>query len=67
MTNSRNYMFSPGDILLVGTDNRIHKAKLTTRIRSYGRNGHENPIKKYLYLSYRDGDTARQKYLGKLA
>ena len=67
MTNSRSYEFSPGDILVVGTDKRLHKAKLTTRERKRQELYGTIVTGKYLLLTYRDGDTVRQKYLGKLA
>ncbi len=67
MTNSRAYEFSPGDILVVGTDKRIHKAKLIKLKRITDQNNCTVSRREYLYLAYRDGKTVRQKYLGKLA
>lgn len=56
----------PGTILVVGEDKKLHQARITIRKRNCVDAYNVGRIRKYLYLSYRDGKTVRQKYLGKL-
>ena len=64
MTHSMNQVRSPGDIFIVGKDGKLNKAHILKRVRK-NHNRYGIYTAKYFYLSYRDGHTTRQIYIGK--
>ncbi|KKL44683.1 hypothetical protein LCGC14_2363230 [marine sediment metagenome] len=67
MIYSLTATLTPGAILVAGKDGRIHRARIIKRSFKPNQITGFGTMRKYLYLTHRDGKTVRQIYLGKLA